>query len=84
MLNDFGVVGGIAMIALVYGGSVKLVLKARGQNMSPLTLMCMLGLLTMTFQSLFDGNITSFLATIPFALFWGLTAASIRRNPNLS
>jgi len=80
MLNDFGAVGGIAIIALVYGGIAKLLLNARGANMSPLTLLCMLGLLTMTFQSLFDGNITSFQPTIPFVLFWALTAASIRRG----
>ena len=80
MLNDFGAVGGIAIIALVYGGIAKLVLNARGENMPPLTLLCLLGLLTMTFQSLFDGNITSFQPTIPFVLFWALTAASIGRG----
>lgn len=80
MLNDFGIVGGIAMIALVYGGIAKLVLKARQQNLPPLTLVCLLGLLTMTFQSFFDGNITSFQSCIPFVLFWALTAASLRRS----
>lgn len=83
MLNDFGILGGVAMIALVYVGIAKLALKARTQNMPALTLLCLMGLLTMTFQSLFDGNITSFQATMPFVLFWAMTAASLRRKETL-
>ena len=80
MLNDFGVVGGLPILFLVYGGVLHLVWQASKRQISPVTLMCLLALLTMSAQSLFDGNITAFLSVIPFGLFWALAAASLQSD----
>lgn len=80
VLHDFGLVGGLSIMAIVYGGIIKMLLHARKHGLTPVALLGLLVVTTLAVESIFDRNITIFIQAVPFVVFWAMAAASQTRQ----
>lgn len=78
LLFDFGLLGGIPMLILFYGGILFLLLRAYAQGLSPRAAVGLLVVLTMTFQAFLDGVITGYYRLVLFGVFWAMTWAALK------
>lgn len=77
MLFDFGIVGGIPALLLVYGGVLSLLWRAYYQRLTPRTSTGLLVVLTMTIQAFLDGVISDYYRIVLFGMFWAIAWVSL-------
>lgn len=81
MLHSFGIVGGIPMIALVFGSAYMLLQKLTKSAPDPMALTGGIVVCTMTIQSLVDGVLSGFYLAVLFGLFWAMAWAAMAHQP---
>lgn len=75
MLHSFGIVGGLPMIALVFGSAFMLFRKLCATKGDPMALAGGFVVCTMTIQSLVDGVLSGFYLAALFGFFWAMAWA---------